>query len=60
MVDKYDLVKNLEIPQLSLEKKLDELVEVLRVHHPSIKARLKEKGVCLPDNYTFPSFRDGE
>jgi hypothetical protein len=57
MVSKIDFVKNLEIPWLSLEKKLDELVETLRICRPSLKARLKEKGINLPDDYNFPSFR---
>ena len=60
MVSKIDFVKNLEIPRLSLEKKLDELVETLRICRPSLKARLKEKGINLPDDYNFPPFRDGE
>jgi hypothetical protein len=42
MVDKHDFAKNLEIPRLSLEKKLNELVEALKTRHPSIKV-LKKK-----------------
>ena len=58
MVDKHEFAKNLEIPRVSLDKKLDELVEALK--KSSIKARIKEKGINFPDDYSFPPFRDGE